>query len=163
MIRDARVAVARIAVVAIIAVSIAMGAAGLYLYTSPQLGEVGTQSKSSTHVVTSGANGIGSQDSTGQPVGAWAQYLGYVPQGYVVAPHQLNAPTFPCPAGLSQTACALFQQSCGNGVCDPNESCSTCPIDCAPTGNLACDPYTGRPGSPASVCQAAVSFNNGPA
>jgi hypothetical protein len=52
--------------------------------------------------------------------------------------------------------CKLFQASCGNGVCDPNESCATCPIDCGINGQLTCDPYTGRPGAPISVCQVAA-------
>ncbi len=163
MVRKAKVAVTRIAAVAIITLSITFGAAGLYYYTSPQTSVLGTPSTLSTHVATSGKNITGWQDSNGQPAGAWAEYLGYIPQGYVAAPHQSNAPTFPCPAELSAGACVLFQQTCGNGVCDPNESCSTCPIDCAPSGNLMCDPYTGRPGTPASVCQAAVADKNAPA
>ncbi len=54
---------------------------------------------------------------------------------------------------MNPTQCTLFKASCGNGVCDPNESCATCPIDCGINGQLTCDPYTGRAGAPISVCQ----------
>lgn len=83
----------------------------------------------------------------------WSKYLGYIPQGYKLAPHLPNAPIWPCPKGMSDEQCKVFQASCGNGVCDPNERCDTCPIDCGVTGALRCDPYTGRAGAPASVCQ----------
>jgi hypothetical protein len=87
------------------------------------------------------------------PQGTWSNYLGYIPSGYKIAPRLPDAPIFPCPPGMSTSQCQLFQQTCGNGVCDPNETCQSCPIDCLVTGALTCDPYTGRPGSPASVCQ----------
>lgn len=87
------------------------------------------------------------------PQGTWSDYLGYIPAGYKIAPRLPDAPTFPCPPGMSTTQCQVFQQTCGNGVCDPDETCQTCPIDCSVTGAVTCDPYTGRPGSPASVCQ----------
>ena len=76
-----------------------------------------------------------------------------IPPGYSVASRLPSAPVFPCPSGMSSTQCSLFQQTCGNGVCDPNERCNTCPFDCPVTGALVCDPYTGRPSAPASVCQ----------
>jgi hypothetical protein len=161
-VNPAKVGVTRVAFAGIIALGIVFGGAGLYYYTSPQLGAIiaGTSSTTGTQS-TSVGNGAGYQDSAGQPAGTWAKFLGYVPKGYVVAPRQSNAPTFPCPPDMSASDCALFQQTCGNGVCDPNESCSTCPIDCGSTGNLICDPYTGRPGQPASICQAIVAGANG--
>jgi hypothetical protein len=87
------------------------------------------------------------------PLGAWADYLGYIPAGYTLAPHYLTAPVYPCPSGMNAAQCAVFHQSCGNGVCDPNESCETCPIDCGVSSGLTCDPYTGRPGAPVMECQ----------
>ena len=83
----------------------------------------------------------------------FTKYLGYIPPGYSVASRLPSAPVFPCPSGMSSTQCSLFQETCGNGVCDPNERCNTCPFDCPVTGALVCDPYTGRPSAPASVCQ----------
>jgi hypothetical protein len=155
-----RVAAAKIAIVAVVLVAIIAGGAGIYYYTSAP---PGFSSQTSSTTTASGVGGSGYQDSSGQPQGAWAGYLGFIPAGYVVAPHQGNAPTFECPPGMSSSACTQFKQSCGNGVCDPNESCATCPIDCAPTGSLECDPYTGRPGMPASVCQAMFAQNQGAA
>ena len=90
------------------------------------------------------------------PQGAWADYLGYIPAGYTLSPHFVNAPVYPCPSGMNTQQCTLFKASCGNGVCDPNESCATCSIDCGINGQLTCDPYTGRPGAPISVCQVAA-------
>jgi hypothetical protein len=152
-----------IAVVAIVAV-----AGGLLIYTmafsNSGNSNAGTSSSSSTTLTSlssSSANstGGGASDSltgyqTGyQPQGAWAKYLGYIPSGYKIAPREPNAPVFPCPTGMSAAQCTIFEQTCGNGVCDPNETCSTCPIDCTVTGAMVCDPYTGRAGAPASVCQ----------
>jgi len=102
---------------------------------------------------TGGKCVVNAQGQCQQPEGAWAQYLGYIPAGYVLSPHYPIAPVYPCPSGMNPTQCKLFQASCGNGVCDPNESCATCPIDCGINGQLTCDPYTGRAGAPISVCQ----------
>jgi hypothetical protein len=83
----------------------------------------------------------------------WNKYLGYIPSDYCIAARGPNSPIFPCPTGMSTTQCQVFQQTCGDGVCNPNETCSTCPVDCGVTGGMVCDPYTGRAGAPASVCQ----------
>jgi hypothetical protein len=80
-------------------------------------------------------------------------FLGYIPQGYHIVPRFPNAPLWPCPKGLNSTQCQVFQQTCGNGVCDPNERCDTCPVDCAPSGNQLCDPYTGRGSVTVGICQ----------
>jgi hypothetical protein len=89
-----------------------------------------------------------------QPFGCWADNLGFLPAGYVVAPHLTNGAVYPCPPGMSTAQCRTFQQTCGNGFCDPNESCSDCPIDCMPPNGQTCNPYTGRVGSvPTAVCQ----------
>ncbi len=83
----------------------------------------------------------------------YTKYLGYIPAGYPIVGREPSAPIFPCPAGMDSAQCQLFQQTCGNGVCDPNERCNTCPFDCPVSGALVCDPYTGRASAPANVCQ----------
>ena len=162
-----RSAIAKGTAVGAVAVLVLAGAVGIYYYTmSPTTSNISTTSsttassinsstQSTTSSSASGSPGPagGTQDANGQPQGAWADYLGYIPAGYVVAPHYANAPQYPCPPGMDAPQCTTFRASCGNGVCDPNESCTSCPIDCGVSGQLTCDPYTGRPGAPISVCQ----------
>jgi hypothetical protein len=151
-----RLAIAKFTALGVMVVLIAGGAIGLYSYTSLPKSNSGSSATSSSHTI----GGVGgSQDSSGQPQGTWASYLGYLPNGYQIPPRYSNAASFPCPAGMSSTLCTLFKQTCGNGVCDPNERCDTCAIDCGVTGAQACDPYTGRAGSPTSVCQAIIGAN----
>jgi len=151
-------------VIPVLAILISAGAVGIYFYTLAPVGNnLASSSALSSSTVSNSHSGTqiaGTQDANGTPQGGWASYLGYIPAGYAAAPHESNAPNFPCPPDMTASACALFQKTCGNGVCDPNERCDTCPIDCAPTGNLVCDPYTGRGGSPSSVCQAYVNGQN---
>lgn len=135
---------AKTAIVAVlIALVVVGGGYALYYFTMPGLG--GATTASTTVKAAGYQNGY-------TPEGIWANFLGYLPVGYNPAPHGSNAPTWPCPSGMSTSACQQFQSTCGNGVCDPNESCSTCPLDCAPAGEATCDPYTGRAGAPISVC-----------
>lgn len=151
--------------VAVVVVLVAAGSVFAYsiFYAGTGSGQASTTSTSSISFTgsSSQANANSSGDSLVgyqvgyTPEGDWSSYLGYIPAAYKIAPKGPNAPTFPCPAGMSSAECQLFQQTCGNGVCDPNETCQTCPIDCAVTGQMVCDPYTGRSGSPASVCQIA--------
>jgi len=155
-----RIAAGKFAVVAVVVVVILAGAGGLYFYTlapTPNGNTIVASSNTSVGSTSAAGGGTapasGYQDKDGQPQGAWANYLGYVPSGYVLAPHYPNANVYPCPSGMNPQQCAQFKASCGNGVCDPNESCSTCPIDCGVAGQLTCDPYTGRPGAPISICQ----------
>ena len=157
-----RNAIAKAGAIAVLAVLVVGGAVGLYCYTSAPSPSLSTTSTSSTRSGTSTTGSSSSSTQTGgqpagsqvdgQPQGAWLAYLGYIPSGYVLAPHYPNAATYPCPAGMDASSCKQFQASCGNGVCDPNESCATCPIDCGVSGQLTCDPYTGRPGAPISIC-----------
>jgi hypothetical protein len=163
-----RGAIAKGAALGILVILIAAGAVGIYYYTMAPAG-TSTVSTSSGQITTSTsagsanngtqqgpAGGNCTKNASGQctnPQGAWADYLGYIPSGYVLSPHYPNAPQYPCPPGMGSTQCAQFQASCGNGVCDPNESCQTCPIDCGVSGQLTCDPYTGRSGAPISICQ----------
>lgn len=159
-----RSAIAKGTAVGALAVVILAGAVGIYYYTmAPATTPTSTTSSVSSSftsqtTATNSSQGSpgpagGYQNSDGQPQGSWANYLGYIPAGYVLAPHYPNAPTWVCPPGMDATQCTTFKASCGNGVCDPNESCTSCPIDCGVSGQLTCDPYTGRPGAPISVCQ----------
>jgi len=157
-----RSAVAKVTAIAAMAVLILAGAVGIYFYTlapsnvrtsSSVLSSSTSSSGSQTGNNSTGVGPAGGYQVNGQPEGAWADYLGYLPAGYVLAPHYPISPVYPCPSGMNPQQCKLFQASCGNGVCDPNESCATCPIDCGINGQLTCDPYTGRPGAPISVCQ----------
>ncbi|MDA4117560.1 MAG: hypothetical protein OK455_04370 [Thaumarchaeota archaeon] len=161
-----RNAVAKVTAVGVLAVLIVGGALGIYFYTSaPSHGLTATNSSTTSTSAgsTSQATGpsSGSLDANGQPQGAWADYLGYIPAGYTLAPHYPGAAVYPCPGGMDPTQCAQFKASCGNGVCDPNESCATCPIDCSVPGQLTCDPYTGRAGAPISICQMALNAPGG--
>jgi hypothetical protein len=121
----------RVLAVGAVAVLVAGGAMGIFFYASatPIFYASSPSSAPSTRIVTSrtSTKGAGWIDPNGQPQGAWAAYLGFIPAGYSLAPHDAMAPTFPCPAGMSSDQCGLFQASCGNGVCDPNEGCMTCP------------------------------------
>ena len=145
------------ALIAAVVVLIAGGAVRIYFYTAPPpIAIIGSTSETNTSAGPSSQPRFapcGYQDSSGLPQGCWAAYLGFVPAGYVLAPHYPNGPVYPCPAGMLSNQCRQFQVSCGNGVCDPNESCATCRIDCGVPGQLTCDPYTGRAGAPVSVCQ----------
>lgn len=137
-------------IIAVVAIVVAAG--GVLAYTMT------TQTSANTQATSTSSTGTGvtlttPQTSGGSNNASWSKYLGYIPQGYQVSPREPNAPVFPCPTGMSTAQCQQFQQTCGNGVCDPNETCSSCPIDCGVTGSLVCDPYTGRGGAPASVCQ----------
>ena len=51
-----------------------------------------------------------------------------------------------CPAGQGCTghACLAHEQSCGNGICDNNETCSNCPTDCQIVHEADNDPCDGK-------------------
>jgi hypothetical protein len=177
-----RSALAKATAVGVLAVLLIAGAVEIYYYTSAPAGKTAIKSTSSSAGASSSTSQSGNAMSASgpsgacvmnaqglctdggscatnaqgqcvQPLGAWADYLGYIPAGYILAPHLPNALTYPCPSGMDATQCATFQQSCGNGVCDPNESCATCPIECRVSSGLTCNPYTGRAGASVSVCQ----------
>jgi hypothetical protein len=139
---------------------IALGALTLFFHASPP-GTNFTSSREYSNSSSSSEAGAppgGYQDSAGQPQGMWSDYLGFIPPGYVLAPKLNHGPNFPCPQGMDDAQCKEFQASCGNGVCDPNEACLSCPLDCGPVGQLTCDPYTLRPGNPLGVCQVGAVF-----
>ncbi len=76
-----------------------------------------------------------------------------LPPGYVILPRLPNSPAPTRPSNMSDSAWLLLQKTFANGVCDPNETWITDPFDCAAPGSTIQDPYTGRPGVPAAVCQ----------
>lgn len=77
-----------------------------------------------------------------------------LPAGYTIAPRLPNGPAAYCLKDMSAAACTLLKQTQTNGVCDPNETWRTSPLDCGCTGALVPDPFTGRCAAPASVCLA---------
>ena len=76
-----------------------------------------------------------------------------LPPGYVIFPRLSNSPAPTRPSNMSDSAWLLLEKTFGNGVCDPNETWITDPLDCAAPEIAIQDPYTGRPGVPATVCQ----------
>jgi len=131
----------QVSAVVLLVALVGLGAGGLYTYTS------------------SGAS-VGNQPGSGNFNTGASKYLGYIPKGYTVSPLLPGAPSYPCPSNLNASQCATFKASCGNGVCDPNETCSTCPIDCGVPQGLACDPYTGRASGLGGVCELAIPYSN---
>ena len=131
----------QVSVVVLLVALVGLGAGGLYTY-------------SSSPGATGGQAGSGSFNT------GTSKYLGYIPQGYTIAPLLPNAPAYPCPSNFNSTLCAQFKASCGNGVCDPNETCSTCPIDCGVPQGLSCDPYTGRASGLGGICELSIPYSN---
>lgn len=148
-----RITAARVVAATVVAVLIAGGAATIYSYASPL-----------SDTSQSAPPPCGYQNSAGLPSGCWGDDLGYLPKGYALAPHYPNGGNYSCPPGMDASQCQQFRASCGNGVCDPNETCGDCPIDCIP-GQLVCNSYSGRAdeaptGSPV-VCFVTVNATGG--
>lgn len=120
---------------------IGVGAGGLYSYTAVSQ----TTSSSQDPCNMNSAN---------------CQYLGYIPKGYTVSPLLPAAPSYPCPSNYNSTQCTQFKASCGNGICDPNETCGSCPIDCGVPQGLSCDPFTGRASGLGGVCEVMIPYTN---
>jgi hypothetical protein len=135
-------AMVQVSAVVLLVALIGLGAGGLYSYTS------------------SGGAGSGNQAGSGSFNTATSKYLGYIPKGYTVAPLLPSSPSYSCPSNFNSTLCAQFKASCGNGVCDPNETCSTCPIDCGVPQGLSCDPYTGRASGLGGICELSIPYSN---
>ena len=135
-------AMVQVSAVVLLVALVGLGAGGLYSYTS------------------SGAAGSGNQAGSGSSNTGTSKYLGYIPKGYAVTPLLPSSPSYSCPSNFNSTLCAQFKASCGNGVCDPNETCSTCPIDCGVPQGLSCDPYTGRASGVGGVCELAIPYSN---
>jgi len=156
--------------------AIVIGGIVIYYGSSPGGASPGTLISSAISSVASTTTGpntscnastaqTGCSTAPNVPKSEWGTYLGFIPQGYTIQSKALAAFVFPCPPGMTQLQCQTFTQTCGNGVCDPNETCSSCPVDCSVPGDMSCDPYTGRAGAPATLCQigiAAMAAGQGP-
>jgi hypothetical protein len=143
----------QVSVVVLLVALVGLGAGGLYSYTASG-GASGASSSSANSSLTSAQSSLNAKLDPG------AKYLGYIPTGYTVAALLPNAPSYPCPSNLTTAQCAQFKASCGNGVCDPNETCSTCPIDCGVPQGLSCDPYTGRASGLGGICELTIPYTN---
>jgi hypothetical protein len=130
-------------VVVLLVALVGLGAGGLYTYSS------GNAAGSNLNQQGSGSQNTGN-----------SKYLGYIPAGYQVSPLLPNSPSYSCPSNFNTTQCAQFKAACGNGVCDPNETCSTCPIDCGVPQGLSCDPYTGRASGLGGICELSIPYSN---
>jgi hypothetical protein len=142
----------QVSIVVLLVAMVGLGAGGLYSYSTG--GSSAGASSTGNGALTS------AQVTQNNAVDSGGKYLGYVPNGYVVAPLLPNSPSYPCPSNYNSTQCAQFKASCGNGVCDPNETCSTCPIDCGVPQGLSCDPYTGRASGLGGICELTIPYTN---
>jgi len=131
---------------------VGIGAGGLYAYSG-----TGAASGATTGGTGSLTPAQVAQNAKVDPGGV---FKNYVPAGYVVASLLANAPSYSCPSNMNSTQCAQFKASCGNGVCDPNETCSTCSIDCGVPQGLSCDPYTGRAQGLGGICEITIPYTN---
>lgn len=139
----------QVSIVVLMATLLGLGAGGLYVHTSSTASPLADTSYLTADQI--------SQNEKADPGG---KYLGFIPEGYTVAPLLPNVATYPCPANFASDQCTGFQASCGNGVCDPNETCSTCPIDCGTPQGLSCDPYTGRASGLGGICELMIPYTN---
>jgi hypothetical protein len=144
----------------VIVVLVAGGALGVFAWNSGLIGLRGT-----SNTTTATATSIGGPNPASPHIGDSFAYgcakpsissqlsCDQLPPGYVILPREPNAPAAPRLANMTDSAFALIQKTYGNGVCDPNETWLTSPLDCGVPAALVADPYTGRAGSPAVVCQ----------
>ena len=144
--------IVQVSVVVLLIALVGLGAGGLYTYSAN--GSGGTAASSGTGSLTA------AQVTQNLKVDSGSRYLGFLPAGYTVASLLPNSPGYTCPSNFNSTQCAQFKASCGNGVCDPNETCSTCPIDCGTAQGLSCDPYTGRASSLGGICELTIPYTN---
>jgi len=135
----------------------------LYILTAPGAPAGNLTSSSSTQTTSSSSTQTTSQGgqnippATGyacsKPAINSQNFCDQLPAGYQIAPRLPAGPAAYCRAGMTDSVCALLKQTFANGVCDPNETVWTDPLDCGCTGAVVGDPFTGRCGSPATVCQ----------
>lgn len=131
----------QVSVIVLLIGLVGLGAGGLYSYSS---------SSSNLYQPGSGSQNEGN-----------TRYLGpNLPAGYQLSPLLPSAQAYPCPSNYNSTQCTQFKTSCGNGVCDPNETCGSCPIDCGVPQGLSCDPYTGRASGLGGICEIYIPYNN---
>lgn len=127
-----------------------VGLGGLTYYAS-QSGAFSSPGVGTTSTVNS-ASGLAAYDCAA-PALDTQKFCDQLPVGYQIAPKLPNAPPAFCLVGTTNSACNLLKQTWANGVCDPNETPWTDPLDCGCSGAIVGDPFTGRCGTPATVCQ----------
>ncbi len=127
----------------------------LYVLTAPGAPAGNLTSTSSTQTTSQGGQSIPAATgyACSKPAINSQNFCDQLPAGYQIAPRLPAGPAAYCRAGMTDSACALLKQTFANGVCDPNETFLTDPLDCGCTGAVVGDPFTGRCGSPATVCQ----------
>ena len=145
----------------VVAVILVVGISAYALLASP--GVPTGPSVSSTSSSTSSSKSVqstvnealpGNLDYVCQKPAIISQYsCGQLPAGYQIRPRALVGIQVTCASLMTQSACALLKQTYSNGVCDPNETVWTSPVDCSCSAALVADPYTGRCALPATVCQ----------
>jgi len=123
--------------------------------TGPSVSSTSSSTSSSTIVQSTVNQALpGNLDYICQRPAVISQYnCEQLPAGYQIKPRALAGIQVTCPSLMTQSACALLKQTYSNGVCDPNETFWTSPVDCSCSGALLADPYTGRCSLPATVCQ----------
>jgi hypothetical protein len=144
---------------AVVAIVLAVGFS-LYVFTLPAGAPSGQTSQSQSQ--TNQASPTNLQYDCSKPAVSSQYSCNQIPTGYQIAPRYSVGIEAYCPAQMTQSACALLKQTYNNGVCDPNETTFTSPLDCGCTGSLVGDPYTGRCALPASVCQLAAAQGQQP-
>ncbi len=137
-------------ILAVLLAAVAVGGIAFYGLTAPGAVPAGSTQAQPTSNQASPSN---LDYACEKPAVNTQNFCDKLPAGYQIAPRLPNAPAPSCRAGMTTSACQLLQKTYANGVCDPNETASTDPLDCGCTGALVGDPYTGRCGLAASVCQ----------
>ena len=137
-----------------VAIIIALGFT-FYVLTAPGAPVRNLAASSSTQTTSQGGQNAPAETgyACSKPAINSQNFCDQLPPGYQIAPRLPAGPAAYCRAGMIDSACALIKQTFANGVCDPNETVWTDPLDCGCTGAVAGDPFTGRCGSPATVCQ----------
>ena len=141
----------------VVAVILVVGISAYALLASPGVptGPSVSSTSSSTTVQSTVNQALpGNLDYICQKPAVISQYnCDQLPAGYQIKPRALAGIQVTCASLMTQSACALLKQTYSNGVCDPNETFWTSPVDCSCSGALLADPYTGRCSLPATVCQ----------
>src|SRR5438034_9640029 len=122
---------------AILIVMLLVGGGTLfYVYYVPGTVQNGQTSQSSTQISSTINQGSPSNLAYDCATPAYLSQYGcdQLPEGYQIPAKLPIGPQAYCSKDTTQSACALLKQTFGNGVCDPNETVWTSPVDCGCTG-----------------------------